>query len=419
VSHILNLLIFLSAILHLQAGDWLSPESRYLGDIIILTLLFYIPLLNKAKESEYYPIRVLIQTGLFLLVINFIYVVYSFFLWGEPILTIRLARQSLLSCVYLAVLFGSVRFSSRSLLSQELLFLGLLVFLAVNVTLASFKIITPPYAEQATVFQGLLVEKIFVKGSVAVYLLSVIFGTFIFFKGYLGLGVLLGTFYILLVALYILRFRYWLIMMLVGFSIIFLIAWINRKSKKKGFQIIVILMLIIFIGLFVRTSFFEEISIWLLSAWNDLLLQKGTFQFRLQRDISRVIYQFQDHPLFILFGYGFVHKDSRAAMILGFSSETNDVGLVQFLLTYGIIGTIVYLIAWLKIILVLYRASRSYNVFYGGAAVVGLIMLMSLISSNFLLWETFFIPCLIAMRLLVERGLSECHRYKKVVPAVV
>ena len=101
-----------------------------------------------------------------------------------------------------------------------------------------------------------------------------------------------------------------------------------------------------------------------------------------------------------------MHKDSRAVNILGFSSETNDVGFVQFMITYGVVGTFIYFAVWIRALLTLYRASRLQNSLpYGSAAVIGLIMIFSLFSSNFLLWETFFIPCFIAIRLLISRGL--------------
>jgi len=358
------------------------------------------------NKKHTYTTKGLIQAGWIFLIINLAYIAYSFVLWGELIYIIRLARQPLLSAVYLIIIF---RFINTSLHSpkNDWLFWSLLLFLTINTILASFGVVTPLYSERAVVFQNLPVEKVFIKGSVAAYLLPIILSSFKL-KRHLVLGTILGIIYILFIALYIIRFRYWFIIMFVGFGLVILIAWLNKRSVINKLKTFVILFLIFIISIiiFMQTSIYSYVINWLSSGVNDIVSQQGTFLYRLERDISRINYQLGDQIIHILFGYGFVHKDSRAVNILGFSSETNDVGFVQFMITYGVVGTFIYFAVWIRALLTLYRASRLQNSLpYGSAAVIGLIMIFSLFSSNFLLWETFFIPCFIAIRLLISRGL--------------
>lgn len=402
---IFDTVILFAAVLHLQAGDWLSPQFRYIGDALMMLLLLASLGLNKKHT---YTTKGLVQAGWIFLIINLAYIVYSFVLWGELIYIIRLARQPLLSAVYLIITFY---FTNTSLHSpkNDWLFWSLLLFLTINTILASFGVVTPLYSERAVVFQNLPVEKVFIKGSVAAYLLPIVLSSFKL-RRHMILSTILGNIYILFVAIYIIRFRYWFIIMFVGFGLIVLIAWLNNRSIINKLKIFVILSLISIISIiiFMQTNIYSYIINWLSSGVNDIVSQQGTFLYRLERDISRINYQFRDNIIHVLFGYGFVHKDSRAVNVLGFSSETNDVGFVQFAITYGVVGTFIYFAIWIRTLLTLFRASRLQNSLpYGSAAVIGLIMIFSSFSSNFLLWETFFIPCFIAMRLLMSRGLID------------
>lgn len=402
---IVDTVILFAAVLHLQAGDWLSPQFRYIGDVLVMFLLLTSLGLNRKHT---YPTKGLIQAGWIFLIMNLAYIVYSFVLWGELIYIIRLARQPLLSAVYLIIIFY---FTNTSLYSSKYdwLFWSFLLFLTINTILTSFGIVTPLYSERAVVFQNLPVEKVFIKGSIAAYLLPIILSSFKL-KRYLVSGAILGIIYILFIALYIIRFRYWFIIMFVGFWLVVLMAWLNKRSVKSKLKTFIVLFVIFIIStiIFLQTSLYSYAINWLSSGINDIISQQGTFLYRLERDISRINYQLRDHIVHILLGYGFVHKDSHAVNILGFSSETNDVGFVQFMITYGIIGTFIYFVVWIRALWVLYKLSRLQNSLpYGSVAVIGLIMILSLFSSNFLLWETFFIPCFIAIRLLVSRGLID------------
>jgi len=395
-------LLLLIVILHLQLGDWLPLQVRYVADVLLI-LLTILSLARRKRSRSNDAGAALHFVGLVYLVLNLAYCIYSFILWGELLLIIRQARQSLLAALYLVILFHP--YAECSGQKHKRFFEGLLWFFTLNTVLTSLDVISPPYSERVEIFQAFLIRKHFVKGALATYLLLIVLISKFLDKRFLG-GLIFGFLYIILVAIYVIRFRYWFVMVSGVFILLVTFALRNKKSVEALKSLLIALAIISILGIaFSKSTYCEYLGKWIYSAWIDFMNQQGTFGYRLERDISRIHYQLQDHLLFVLFGYGFVHKESSAAKALGFSSETNDVGFVQLMVTYGVVGGSIYLGVWLLALLFLYRSfEQSKSLPLGGATVIGLMMVLSLVSSNFLLWETFFVPSFIAMRLLLWEG---------------
>jgi len=411
-SDLLRFFLIIAGLLHLQLGDWLPPYVRYGGDLL-LVILFII--LVSSKNGAGIEIKRTGQIiGVTFFTLNVLYVIYSFLFWGELLLVVRLARQSLLFSMYLYIVSKLYGISPKRMQKYrvELIFL---VFLALNTLLAGLKIYLPTYSEEAVLFQGLPVRKIFVRGSVGLYLLPLFWGRADKRTYSYQVWVAVTIFYFLIVARYILPFRSWFVVfavVLTIYALMYAFYYGKKLSNKDALYFIVLIILLVLSILYLKDQP-SSIKEWLSSLIIDVRTGGGTFEYRLVRDWSRVTVQFEDHWIYILLGYGFVHPESSAAAHLGFSTETNDTGIVQFLLTYGLVGTLFFFVLWFRWIYICIKNFLATGIDgYLRIAFVLIIMVGMLLSSNFFAWETFFVPILLTIGILqvrITQTLKKCN----------
>jgi len=411
VHNLLRYSLILAGFLHLQLGDWLPPYIRYAGDLLLMTIFLIVLMAFKSyTQSKVERIGQIIAITFFM--INILYIIYSFISWGELLLIIRLARQPLLSTMYLYTILKLYAINYKEIRDNRFEFI-FLSFLAINALFVGLKIYWPAYSEEAELFQGLLVRKIFVKGSVALYLLPIlVVGKSKKDYSYILYNFLV-LFYFFIIAIYILPFRSWFIVITIAFivqSLIYLFHQTNSFIKYIKVLAIIILYSYIIIAIIFIFPISNTLKNWLNSLIIDIIGSSGTFEYRLIRDWSRVAMQLEDHWIYILFGYGFIHPESFAATYKGFSTETNDVGIVQFLLTYGFLGTLFFFIFWLYWIYMYVKTFFITSIqSFLKIAFVLIVMFGTLLSSNFFLWETFFVPIFFAIGVLLNSVSKEYY----------
>jgi len=158
------------------------------------------------------------------------------------------------------------------------------------------------------------------------------------------------------------------------------------RLVKWSFLIFVIIILI------VVTGFLSTKIQWVSSSYTDISDIRGDFLTRYVNDILK-LRKVENRYIYLIDGVGFVHKNSEAAEYLDFSSETNDTGWVEIVLTGGIIGSLLFVLLFfshLIYFLKLYSTTKKSNIL----TLIG-IWIMSgilLFSSNLLFWDFGFVP---------------------------
>ena len=137
-----------------------------------------------------------------------------------------------------------------------------------------------------------------------------------------------------------------------------------------------------------------DVGSWLDSAFREVASSSGNIAFRLENDWSRVG-AIHDSAVtsWKYFGVGFVPAQSRAHARLGFTSETNDSGLVEVIVTSGWFGLSVLSVLLVILCAFLMRwllSRRNYR--YLAALACVFFATITMVSSNMLLWDFGFVP---------------------------
>jgi hypothetical protein len=149
--------------------------------------------------------------------------------------------------------------------------------------------------------------------------------------------------------------------------------WLNGKSKlrnlKVAFSIVTVLTIIILATPIVRERFitgFEEIK----SFKTDDNIE-GNFSFRVLLTLERVVYVFEK-PQYIMFGIGNItEKNFPDKFLIGLKDDegktiqidTGDIAWALFFLRLGILGTLIYLLFYFKLLRSFYNFASQNSLY--------------------------------------------------------
>lgn len=387
------LLLILSNLFHLEFFGIFPRETKFLGDLLLILTIILINSYKRKNNIDFIiskkivPIQYILN--LFLLLIVFL-LIKTFFEWGEIIFVLRQARRWFLFFLYLYIYLAIIKYQIYCYRIINIYFHFIVVILVI---VSSLIYLGYPigYNESFYQFQGgQLVLKIFVPGAVLIYFYVI----YNYYKIKINNKMFNVFKYFLMILVFflisqIVPFRAWFLTISVITSLVYLFFQ-KEKSTNKLFLLVVLSALFFYAyDLIIETRVFT----WLSSVNFDISDSSSTFSYRYFNDITKLLHL---KSLNLFWGLGFIHQDSFASKVIGFSSETNDTGLVELILTSGIIGTVLFFILISVLVIRIY----SYTILTNNRNVLISVIISSLIllvSSNLFLYEFGLIPIFIIL----------------------
>ena len=386
-------LLLVSGYFQLSFFGWLPREVKFLGDLSLFLLLFYLLLLPSPEINfSFKEMKARKITKIFLIAFSLFLsfqILFSIITWGEPFLVLRQARRWIvISCYFMIILSNKVYlFDSKLILKNALVVLFILL---VNIFIYQIgsKV---PFGDSIYQAQGgVVVYKLFFPGIFIIYIFLMYFGIDVFTESKLSKSNKKNiTFFVLLLltVLLFLPFRSWVIASFISIFLAILIYLVSQKSSKRNLVWKTLTMVsCIFIALIITNR-----TDWLKSSFYDFENIQGSYLHRLINDITKL--DVFNNSEYLINGIGFVHKSSAGADFLGFSSETNETGWIELVISGGIIGTVIFIGFYISIFVYLVNLFKKTNC--KNILIILSVWLMSgvlMISSNLLLWDFGFVP---------------------------
>lgn len=393
---ILTFLLITISTFQLNFFGWLPRETKIIGDVLFIFLVFYLLFSDKNSYKNDNTISDLAIIPKRLVIVFIIYILfqilYSFFLWGEIQLILQQSRRWLIASIYFFIIISLYPiFFSNKLIFKYLIFTSFLITINIFLLNSGFDF---PSADSVWQAQGdILVFKPFIPGTIILYFFFIHFAILFFTKELTFTKKVLSIILILffaIICMELIPFRGWVITSFLGIGTSLTIFYISKNKFSKLLKPIVTIFFALV--LILATNFASDKIKWLSSSFIDVNEIKGDFLTRYITDISKLeILETRD--IFLLGGIGFVHQSSNVADMIGFSSETNDTGWVEILLTGGITGSILFLIlyiSFLRFFIKLYLISNNRNILT--LVSIWIMSGLLLFSSNVLLWDFGFVP---------------------------
>jgi hypothetical protein len=367
-------------------------EMKIFGDIILIILLASIIKNHKNVKADLEN-----DAGRKYILINKIFVVYVIFQmlytivsWGEVILPLQQGRRWLIVGIYMALVYYHYY---HPIFNEKILRIGLFTFIGVTVfslflVRSGIELPSADYTEQEQ--GGLIVFKPFIPGTILLYFIVINFALIALRQENIVKKILLvfSVIPLLLVTAYLIPFRGWISITI--FSIIAAI-FLQVVAIKKIKLLLLPIVLILVVGYLVKDQLEDRIT-WVTSAVDEFENVDNNYKFRYLNDISKIAILDQNSR-YTINGLGFIHKYSKTAEIIGFSTETNDTGWVEVVLTSGLLGSTI-VVVWYTSILFFYLF--QYFKYQQIQQLVGFsIWLMAgilMISSNLIFWDFGFVP---------------------------
>lgn len=390
-SRYMTWLFVFACTLQLSLFGLLPFGFKFIGDAALIFLFLANP--QAWLRSSFY--RLPHRFALGFLVFSLLWILYSILLWGDLVSALEWGRRWVVAGTYFVLLTSdAARLFDATLLKR----CYVVAFVASVVTIVAeskLGVSLPGVDTQAAAQGGILLVKVFNPGNFLV----------------LG-GVTLATAYLLETPQSVRRwitcvgaatlfftlvtFRSWWVGLLLAIIAIF-IRWMWRKLKAPGGVRHVPTLIFAFIGLLLTlavvspSQLFTERAQWILSARTELQEASGSVEYRLARDVSRLEKAKETRASFRYLGVGFVAVDSAGESFLGFSSETNDSGWVEVLLTGGYPAAFLLTCLFLFLFWKAFVAPLTHAEHMAGVALcLSAILLMG--SSNPILWDFGFVP---------------------------
>ena len=396
-----TLILITISLFQLSFFGLLPREIKILGDILFICLIIYLVIkysrylkennanINGAPKFPKY------FTLLFFLYVIF-QILYSCVLWGEPLYVLQEGRRWFIAALYFYLIVSgySILFDYK-IITKFIYIMSFVIIINVLLLKAGINF---PSAESTWQEQGgILVFKPFVPGSFILYIAFVYstIRTFTYeFSVKRRLFNLFLSFILLVINITLIPFRAWVICSLFAVIISLLIFYFSLLKIKSMLRWVFLFSSISFVIIY--TGFASNSINWISSAFVEEQSMEGDYLVRYLRDVSKLEI-LNAREIYLIDGIGFVHRSSEAAEQIGFSSETNDTGWVEILLTGGLVGTIVFFMFYLSVLIYFAKLfiSLKYRPFLGLLSVwitAGLLF----ISSNLLLWDFGFIPISLA-----------------------
>lgn len=390
-------LIIIIAVFQLSFFGWMFREIKIVGDLLFFSLLFYVfvkySVYLKEQNDNIFKLprfaRIAVIIFFFYVIFQFI---YSSVLWGQPLLVLQEGRRWLIASIYFYLLVSlyPVIFESKTIIMSLVVFL-FVVFISILLLSKGFSL---PSAESTLQEQGgIWLFKPFIPGTIIFYLLF-IYNVFKFFDKQISfrqnIYKIVTSLVLLFLCIKFVPFRGWVISSIVGIFISIFIYLLKQFSFKRFLKWSSITFLL-FVALLMLNIAPRTVG-WLSSAFTDIQNLQGDYLVRYMQDVSKLEI-LRSKEIYLINGIGFIHKSSEAAKEIGYSSETNDTGWVEILLTGGIVGSLLFLLLYTSILLYFLKL-------YLILENVMLLVLLStwimsgllLISSNLIFWDFGFVP---------------------------
>lgn len=131
---------------------------------------------------------------------------------------------------------------------------------------------------------------------------------------------------------------------------------------------------------------------WISSAIDEWQSGSGNVRYRLDRDVSRITQAPSTDVWREWTGYGFLPEDSYAGNRYGMTSETNDSGWIEVLVTGGYVAAVMVLLLVGAIVRTTWTMGARHGHVAVGAMAGWLVAGLTMVSSNLLLWDFGFVP---------------------------
>lgn len=335
--------------------------------------------------------------------------IYTIYLWGEPVLVLNQARRWIIASIYMQLIVAdAASWMSPQILKRFLVVMAVAaaaILGAVHIGLGPEALLT----SQET--QGTVpVLKVFMPGSFVLYCLPLVYlsrpiaTSASAWKYFLRVT---ATFVLLAIAVRLVLFRGWAIAMCGALT--YRLALDTRPAKtrnrlRRPTQLVCVAAVLLTIASLFNAQSLAAVS-WVNSALEDL--QSGSSNVKYRRINFEVLaFRFleESNAVQLVSGLGFVHQQSAAARFLGHSTENNDSGWVEILLTGGVAGAVIVLVAYVAVFRSLLKAKparpRSSAV---SASALWLAVALMTYSSNPLLWDFGYVPLSISIFACLRR----------------
>jgi hypothetical protein len=404
IQKLATTLLLLAATLHLSGFGVLPYGWKPAGDAILLLLLCCALIRRTVRPSfadrtPRLTIAAVISVSVYVVWLT----VSSIQRIDDGFLVIQWARRWLILALYALTLL-----CCRDLFDRRVLKVGLLAMTlaATGVMVATdlYGINWPNVVESVEFQGGILIKKISVPGAFLIVLMTL----------YAWASVLARPSAFSLAQLFVwssvfvltIRFRGWWIGLGLAVVVMPIIEPIVRLAPKTLFRNLafaVFLLASLGIGAILSSQAQREIGVrieWISSVFDELQNGTGNVAYRMDKDVARIDVTGTRSASLSWFGYGFIPTGSAANIQLGITSETNDSGWVEVLLTGGYLAAILLAILVLAIVVHIWKSDSDRSI-KTAAASGWLVAVATMFSSNLLLWDFGFVPLMLWYSLAV------------------
>lgn len=402
-------LILFAAVIELSAFGLFPDGFRFLGDAILLSCIIYLSTKGRLKPTSRLCTILTLAFGAFAL----LQALLTYFQWGEANLVARQARRWLLAPTYYYLVTSTL----PSIISNKtgkfiLLGIAAAITFAIEAVRSGVRL---PGASMAIMGIGSnTVYKVFIPGTLYLFLASLILITLTFASqirvpARIGCGV--AALFLTAYTATAIPFRGWVLALILAAASAFIVFAGITSLKRTALSLILVATSVSATPL-LAPNLFQQVVLYYESAFGDIATGGGTIEYRRLKDISRLEYFWDSaSPLERVIGAGFVHRDSVAASLMGYSTETNDSGWVEVILTGGIAGAVLLsliYISWGLRFLFHFRQTRKWESLASLSIWIysGLLMY----TSNTLLWDFGFVPVATCLILLQARIMGSNQR---------
>jgi|GEM_PF-6456552 len=414
-STIITALLLISGSFQLSLFGILPYNFKIFGDLVFFVVCAYALQSGMVRPLQDRWSSLVFKFALLFIGLSVFLVLYSVFIWGNYIQTMQWSRRWIISGVYILL-------SSSTLVRQihwKMVRAALFMFPAIAAT--------AQYLERSGIYDfagirsnmewqgGFVVIKMFTPTAPLIMIAFILNVYRLLVKpNPLNVILCLAWSYIFFD---LINFRgYWIAgvsSLLISILIVIFIRGTGFSLVRK--RVLASLMCgMIFVFAFGYQSIVQSLDgriAWLHSAVTDAGQGSGNIQWRLQKDASR-LEAVWDGPawLFKIYGVGFVGENSKGSTQLGFTSETNDSGWVEVLLTGGIPAALTLVLLWGSNIIRLFSIARKSAT---AASLASLATAMSaavlMYTSNYLLWDFGFVPMFWIQALALSKETGMCN----------
>jgi hypothetical protein len=415
-------LVLLAAVFELGACGWIRSDLKFIGDACLgaaLVACLSCPIPQRSAAERFQE-----RAILGFLVLAVMLGIYSVVKYGEPILVLKQGRRWIIAGIYYLLATTYLKDQlDRRVIRCGVMALTALAFLAI---LALQRGILSQYGNGPDALfaeyeqGGVLVFKPFVPGVLLFYLLAACAGVGMVgkAKGPQTVALYLALFTAsLAIAIKLAPFRA-SIVLCIG-SVAAAIAVASRRVFLASALCAAGLIGVAALTVLYAPDWTDQTVRFLGSAIEEANTGTGSMEYRTRWEISKLqdVWQTGSYTD-VLLGIGYLHRDSRAAQIIGYSSEATDSGWVEILLTGGIAAAAAVAAMLAATCFQYYRSYTRHGDLGDLRCLAMWIMAGGLIvTSNALFWDARFVPLALlsiaaSNRRPAGRGAAGPIRYK-------